>query len=172
MSICRSWTALFKQSHRHATRVCEVDISSRVVRTQKAVSAYFTSEQILYFGFAEQYCAGSLTRAPNETDKLAVQGKCATPPPGRRSGVKSRDWSFPSSPALSVDVHVKYQIKWRIHQGIAAFDRKLNPFNAELFCINHGEQMFRFFSIWNHHKCLGYIFLIHLIIYVMGLRPL
>ena len=140
--ICRRWTALSSR----ATRVCEGDISSRVVRTQKAVSAYFTSEQILYFSFAGKYCAGSITRAPNETDKLAVQGKCATPTSGRRSGVKSRDWSFPPRPALSVDVHVKY--------------------------INHGEQMLRFFSIWNHHKCLGYIFLIYLITYVMGLRPL
>ena len=28
-----------------------------------------------------------------------------------------------------------------------------------------------FFSIRNHHKCLSYLFLIHLNTYVMGLRP-
>ena len=29
-----------------------------------------------------------------------------------------------------------------------------------------------FFSIWNHHKCLSQLFMIHLNTYVMGLRPL
>ena len=29
-----------------------------------------------------------------------------------------------------------------------------------------------FFLTWNHHKCLSYLFLIHLNTYVMGLRPL
>ena len=49
--------------------------------------------------------------------------------------------------------------------------REVNPYNAELFFISHREQMV-FFSIWNHHKCLSYIFLIHLNTYVMGLQPL
>ena len=30
----------------------------------------------------------------------------------------------------------------------------------------------RFFLIWNHHKCLSYVFLIHFNTYVSGLRPL
>ena len=33
-------------------------------------------------------------------------------------------------------------------------------------CINYGNQ--RVFSIWNHHKCLSYLFLYT---YVMGLQP-
>ena len=36
------------------------------------------------------------------------------------------------------------------------------------FCLNHGEQ--RFFK--NHHKCLSYLFLLHLNTFVMGLLPL
>ena len=36
------------------------------------------------------------------------------------------------------------------------------------FCISHGAQ--RVFS--NHHKCLSYLFQIHLNTYVMGPRPL
>ena len=44
-----------------------------------------------------------------------------------------------------------------------------NPLN-DIFCINYGDQ--RIFSIWNHHKCLSYIFLVHLNTYVMGLRSL
>ena len=28
------------------------------------------------------------------------------------------------------------------------------------------------FSIWNHHKCLSQLFLVHLNTYVMGQRPL
>ena len=35
---------------------------------------------------------------------------------------------------------------------------------------NHEDETF--FTIWNHHKCLNYLFLIHLNTYVMGLRPL
>ena len=33
------------------------------------------------------------------------------------------------------------------------------------FCVNHGDQ--RVFSIWNNHKCLSQLFLIHLNTYVM-----
>ena len=32
------------------------------VQSQKAVSAYFTSKQILHFGFEEQYCIVLLTK--------------------------------------------------------------------------------------------------------------
>ena len=46
----------------------------------------------------------------------------------------------------------------------------LSPYNAELFCINHGDQ--KFFPTWNHHKSLSYLFLIHLNTYVIGLRLL
>ena len=45
-----------------------------------------------------------------------------------------------------------------------------NPLNADIFCINYGDQ--RIFSIWNHHKCFSYIFLVHLNTYVMGLWSL
>ena len=47
---------------------------------------------------------------------------------------------------------------------------KLNPYNAEFFFIKRGDQ--RVYSIWNHHKCLSYLILIHLNTYVICLRPL
>ena len=42
---------------------------------------------------------------------------------------------------------------------------------AELFSYKPCRPK-RFFSIWNHHKCLSYLFPLHMNTYVMGLRPL
>ena len=38
-------------------------------------------------------------------------------------------------------------------------------------CINNRHQMC-FFSIWNHHECLSWLFPLYLNTYSMGLRPL
>ena len=49
----------------------------------------------------------------------------------------------------------------------------INPKSADNFCINHGHDGDqRVFSIMNHHKCLSYLFRIHLNTYGMGLRSL
>ena len=37
----------------------------------------------------------------------------------------------------------------------------LTPTTLNYFCLKHGDN--RFFSIWNHHKCLSQLFLIHCI---------
>ena len=44
------------------------------------------------------------------------------------------------------------------------------PKTLKYVCINHGDK--RFFSIWNHHKCLSFVFPLHFNTYVMCLRPL
>ena len=42
---------------------------------------------------------------------------------------------------------------------------------TQKYCdINHGDK--GFFSICNNHKCLSYLFPLHLNIYVIGPRPL
>ena len=46
----------------------------------------------------------------------------------------------------------------------------LNSNNAELFLYKPWKP--KVFSIWNHHKCLSFLFPLHLNTYVMGLRPL
>ena len=46
-------------------------------------------------------------------------------------------------------------------------DLTLYPWRAGIFLYKAWMQ--KFFSIWNHHKCLTSLFLIHLNTYVMGL---
>ena len=46
----------------------------------------------------------------------------------------------------------------------------VDPYNAKIFLSDPWRPMF--FSIWNHHKCLSQLFLLHLNTFVMGLRPI
>ena len=48
--------------------------------------------------------------------------------------------------------------------------RSIQPLQRLIACINHGDQ--RVFFNLKHHKCLGYLFLIHLNTYVMDPRSL
>ena len=49
---------------------------------------------------------------------------------------------------------------------------RFKPYSAELHVLCKTMETKGLFLIWNHHKCLRYLFLIHLNTHVKGLRPL
>ena len=87
-------------------------------------------------------------------------------------GVCYRPWwrAGPRQGAQQAMIVSGSRLWWTLHWQDNSSNMIINPYSPEIFVWT--MEIKGFSSIWNHHKCLSYIFPLHLNFYVMGLRPL